>query len=381
MSSPALSRILAVMKKELAEARRDPYFLSLAFVLPLLLLFVFSYSFTFDVEEVPTAVYDRDRTPTSRDYLSHFLDSRYFRLEAYLQDDSQIARLLEEGQVRVVLVIPQEFSRRLARGQRAQVQALVDGTYPITARAVAHYVQAINAAYSARVAARVALRRAGEPLPAGPAIEPAWRVWFNPALETEHYVVSGMFLIILLAFPPMLTALAVVREKESGSIQQVFVSPIRAYQFLLGKMIPYVALTFIDLLMILLAALYWFHLPLRGSLALFLAASVIYVFCTVGIGLLCSILTRTQLAAMMLSLMLGMFPSFYFSGFFYPIDKTPPSVQANTYLFPGRYFNEIARGIFLKGSGLLHLWGDILSLLLYTVMIFALCWARFKKRL
>lgn len=381
MSSPALSRILAVMKKELAEARRDPYFLSLAFVLPLLLIFVFSYAFTFDVEGIPTAVYDRDRTPTSRDYLSHFVDSRYFHLKAYLQDDREIARLLEQGRVRVVLVIPEDFSRQIARGGRAQVQALVDGTYAITARTVANYVRAINAAYSTRVAARIAMRQRGEPLPAGPSIEPAWRVWFNPTLETEHYVVSGMFIIILLAFPPMLTALAVVREKESGSIQQVFVSPIRSYQFLLGKMIPYVVLTFFDLLMIVLVALYWFKLPLRGSLTLFLAASVIYVFCTVGIGLLCSILTRTQLAAMLLSMMLGMFPSFYFSGFFYPIDQTPASVQANSYLFPGRYFNDIARGIFLKGSGFTHLWGDILSLSLYTALIFALCWARFKKRL
>ena len=243
------------------------------------------------------------------------------------------------------------------------------------------FCAAVNAAYSSRVTARFVLRQSGERLPSGPSIEPVWRVWFNPTLETEHYVVSGMFIIILLAFPPMLTALAVVREKESGSIQQVFASPIRPYQFLLGKMIPYVVLTFLDLLMIILAALYWFKLPLRGSLSLFLAASVIYVFCTVGIGLLCSILARTQLAAMLLSLMLGMFPSFYFSGFLYPIDKIPASVQGNTYMFPGRYFNEIARGIFLRGSGLQHLWGDILSLSLYTALIFTLCWARFKKRL
>jgi ABC-2 type transport system permease protein len=381
MSSPAVSRILAVMKKELAEARHDPYFLSLAFVLPVLLLFIFSYAFTFDVEEIPTAVYDRDRTPTSRDYLSHFVDSRYFHLKTYLQDDREITRLLEHGRVRVVLVIPEDFSRQIARGRRAKVQALVDGTYAITARAVTNYVRAINAAYSSRVTARFAMSQSEGALPSSPSIEPVWRVWFNPTLETEHYVVSGMFIIILLAFPPMLTALAVVREKESGSIQQVFVSPIRSYQFLLGKMIPYVVLTFFDLLMIVVAALYWFKLPLRGSLSLFLAASVIYVFCTVGIGLLCSILARTQLAAMLLSLMLGMFPSFYFSGFLYPIDKIPASVQGNTYLFPGRYFNDIARGIFLRGSGLQHLWEDILSLSLYTTLIFAICWVRFKKRL
>lgn len=179
----------------------------------------------------------------------------------------------------------------------------------------------------------------------------------------------------------MLTALAVVREKENGSIQQIFVSPIRSYQYVLGKMIPYVVITVLDLLMIILGALYWFELPLRGSLLLLLFTSTIYVFCTVGLGLLISTVTKTQLAAMLLVMVGAMLPSFYFSGFFFPIDKIPVSLQLNTYIFPGRYFNDIARGIFLKGSGITHLFFNIVSLTLYTGIIFIFAWLNFRKKL
>ena len=364
------SRIIPIIKKEIIESRKDPYFLALAVILPLFLLFTFGYSFTLDVINVPTAVYDRDRTPASRDYISHFVDSSYFTLRYYLQDEKDINRLLDHGSVRVVLIIPENFSNRLAKKLKPQVQTLIDGSYPVTGRAIVNYIKAINATYSAK-----------NPSYRNPPVEAESRVWFNPTLEMKNYVVSGLFVVILLAFPPLLTTLAVVREKENGSIQQIFVSPIKSYEYILGKMIPYVAITFLDLFMIIFFALYWFDLPLRGSFLLLLFTSAIYIFCTVGLGLLISTVTKSQLAAMLLVMAGAMLPSLYFSGFFFPVDKIPFLLQINAYLFPGKYFNDIARGIFLKGSGINDLFPNIICLSVYTALIFFLAWLNFKKKL
>ncbi len=365
------SLVGAVIGKEVREIRRDPITLWVAIALPLVLLYLFGAALSLDVKDAALAVYDLDKSAQSRTLIEAFPHSGYFRYVHNIHEEREIGRLLDRGQARLVLVIPADFSEKLARGQTASVQTLIDGSFSATAMVVAGYAAAIVQSY-----AMAQTRGAAHASP----IAVETRVWFNAPMKSVNYIVPGLFGVILMAFPPLLTALAVVREKESGSVQQIFVSPIRPYQFIAGKMIPYAVIAFVEMAMILAAARLWFRIPFQGSLALFLAATVIYVFCTVGLGLLISTVTRSQLVAMLLALLLTLMPSFLFSGFLFPIFTMPVALQFYTYLFPARYFIEITRGIVMKGVGLELLWPQFLILLAYTAAVFVMTTRLFRKK-
>ena len=366
----------AVVWKEIREIRRDPITLWVAVALPLVMLYLFGSALSLDVKDATLAVYDLDKSPQSRALIEAFPHSGYFSYVHAIHEEREIGELLDRGQVRLVLVIPADFSAKLARGQTASVQTLVDGSFSATAMVVAGYAEAIVQNFALQHLHPAPGRSAVHAAPIG--VEA--RVWFNAPLKSVNYIVPGLFGVILMAFPPLLTALAVVREKESGSVQQIFVSPIKSYQFIAGKMIPYAAIAFVEMLMILAAALLWFRIPFQGSFALFLGATVIYVFCTVGLGLLVSTITRSQLVAMLLALVATLMPSFLFSGFLFPIFTMPVVMQAYTYLFPARYFIELTRGIVMKGSGPGLLWPQFLILGLYTLAVFTAATLRFRKK-
>jgi len=362
------SLIGPIIWKETREIRRDPVTIAVAILLPLIMLYLFGSALSLDVEDARLAVYDQDRSAASRALIDAFPRSGYFRLAHEVRAEREIGELLDRGRVRLVLVIPDGFARRLARGEKAEVQTLVDGSFSATAMVVAGYAEAIVQSYAlARTPARA------------PVVLES-RVWFNAPLRSVNYIVPGLFGVILMAFPPLLTALAVVREKEAGSVQQIFVSPIRPYEFIAGKAIPYAAIAFLEMLLILAAGLWWFEVPFLGSLPLFLAATLIYVLCTVGLGLLISSVTRSQLVAMLLALVLTLMPSFLFSGFLFPIYTMPAMMQLYTYLFPARYFIEIARGIAMKDVGLAVLWPQFALLVLYTGVVFAFTTRLFRKK-
>jgi ABC-2 type transport system permease protein len=363
--------IRAVAGKELREIRRDPITVWVALVLPLVMLYLFGSALSLDVHDAPLAVYDLDRSTESRALVRAFTNSGYFRQVAEIGREQEIERLLDRSRVRLVLVIPPDFSAELTRGGRATVQTLLDGSYSATAMVIAGYAEAIVGSYQAPQ------RRADLAMPV---LALEMRVWFNPALRSADYIVPGLFAVILMAFPPLLTALAVVREKETGSIQQIFVSPIRPWQLIAGKMIPYASIAFLQMVMILVAGLWWFELPFRGSIPLLLGASAIYVLCTVGIGLLISTVTRSQLVAMLLALVITLMPAFLFSGFLFPIFTMPDMMQVYTYLFPARYFIEISRGVAMKGVGIEVLWPQLLVLTGYTVLVFWAATVRFPKK-
>jgi ABC-2 type transport system permease protein len=262
-------------------------------------------------------------------------------------------------------VIPPGFQARISRGEAAPIQVLVDGTYSATANLVAAYAAAIVSAFGDDSSPRVRVET---------------RVWYNPALKSVTYVVPGLFGVILMAFPPLLTALAITREKETGTIQQIFASPLSPAQFLAGKLIPYGLIAFVQILMVIAVGFLWFDVPMRGSLPLLLAAGLIYVFCTVGLGLLVSTVTRSQLVAMLLALILTLMPSFLFSGFLFPIFTMPYVLQLYTRLFPAQYFVDLSRSVVLKGAGLPDIWVSSALLLAYTAGIFALAVWRFRKK-
>lgn len=367
-----------IVWKELREIRRDPITLGVAVILPLLMLYLFGSALSLDVKDASLAVYDQDHSHVSRDLIGRFLQSGYFRRTHDIGAEGEIADLLDRGRVRLVLIIPRGFAQSLVRGEPAEVQALADGSYSTTAMVILGYAEAIVQSYALELA-RESLGAKGTAPPVT-LVQLESRVWFNASLESVNYIVPGLFGVILMAFPPLLTALAVVREKEAGSVQQIFVSPIRPYEFIAGKMIPYAAIAFIEMMMILAAGLWWFHIPFIGSFPLFLAATAIYVFCTVGIGLLISSITRSQLVAMLLALLATLMPSFLFSGFLFPIYTMPMMLQLYTYLFPARYFIEISRGIAMKDVGMAVLWPQFLALLIYTALIFVITTRLFRKK-
>lgn len=287
------TRTLAILRKETREILRDPYTLGIALALPLIMLFLFAYGVNTDVKNIQMIVLDLDRTAASREYAQAFVNSGYFRFAGSVNDYDAIAEALGRDTADVALVIPPGFGAALSAGRAAQAQTLLDGSYTPFAQVTMSYVNAINAAYSGRVLAEFVESRTGQTLDQSIAVTVNARVRYNPALKSVNSIVPGLFGVILMAFPPLLSALAIVREKERGSIQQVFVSPIRPVELVLGKLIPYGAIAFIEMLFVLAGGVFWFGVPFRGSLPLFLAASVLYVLCTVGIGLLVSTLTRT----------------------------------------------------------------------------------------
>ena len=358
-------RIRAVIVKETHEIARDPVTIWVSLLMPLVMLFLFGYAITLDVKDIPLGVWDSDRSPDSRRLVDAFAQSGYFTLAHAITGEQELTTALERGEIKLALVVPEQFGERRARGLPTAVQIIVDGTFSNTAQIIASYADAIVLGVAA---------------PSQPLLEPEIRVWYNPEMRSVNYVVPGLFGVILLAFPPLLTALAVVREKETGSIQQIFASPLTSAEFIAGKLVPYGFIAFVQIVLVIGFGLVWFEVPFRGDLALLLGVSLIYVFCTVGLGLLVSTLTHKQVVAMLLVLVLTLMPSFLFSGFLFPIFTMPYLLQWYAAAFPGQYFVELSRDIVMKGAGLRDVWVNVAAILAYTAAVFWLAAWRFRKK-
>lgn len=358
-------RVHALIGKEFRELLRDPITLGLCVIMPLVMLFLFGYAVNLDVEDVALGVYDEDHTPASRGLINRFAATPYFEQRRDFRSIDAAEAALQRGEVRLVLIIPRHFHQTLLKGLPAPVQILVDGTHSATAGLAGAYADAIARAYP-------------EPGPAF--LEPEIRIWYNPSLRSINYIVPGLFAVILMAFPPLLTALAIVREKETGTIQQIFASPVTSAEFIVGKLVPYALVAFLEMLIVVAFAWFWFEIPFRGSLPLLLAVSFIYVLTTVGIGLLVSTVTRSQLAAMLLALIVTLMPSFLFSGFLFPVFTMPVVLQLYSQLFPASHFMEISRGIVLKGAAVDSIWLPVVLLVAYTLAVFALSSWRLRQK-
>ena len=367
-------RFVAILIKEMREIWRDPYTLGMAIALPLIMLFLFSYSMNMDVENLPLAVYDQDQTRASRDYVAQLTTGDKFRLHSQVWSEAELKRLMDRNAVKVGLIIPPGFNQALQAGRPATVQTWLDGSFTPMAQVATGYLTAFNQVYSAKRIAALTGRTWR------PAIVAEPRVWYNPGLKSVNFVVPGLYAVILLAFPPLLSALTVVREKERGSIQQIFVSPTRPAEFILGKLIPYAVIAFGEVLTILAVGLGWFRVPFKGDLILMLVASLIYVLGAVSIGLLISTLTKSQVTASLAALAATMMPALVFSGFFYPISNMPGVMQGFTHLFPARHFIAVSRSISLKGVGLDYLQTELALMLAYVLAVFTLASLLFKKK-
>lgn len=357
-------RIRTMVVKEVRELLRDPITIAVALALPMVMLFLFGYAVSLDVRNVHYAVWDRDNSQASRALADTFEHSRYFTFVGAM-DGAGLDKALRRGNIRMALIIPERFEQHLIRGENAPVQILVDGTASNIAQIVVGYADAIVSAFRNTDI---------------PPVQPEVRVWYNPELRSANYVIPGLLGVILMAFPPMLTALAVVREKESRSIEQIFASPLTSAEFLVGKLLPYGVIAFIEFLIVMTAGLMWFAVPFRGSVLLLSLIAMVYVLCTVALGLFVSTITRSQVAAMLLALVISLMPSALFSGFLFPIFTMPYVLQVYSAAFPARYFIEVSRAIALKGSGIGEIWPNVVILFVYTLGLLALAAWRVKKK-
>jgi len=375
------TRVFSILRKETREILRDPYTLGIALVLPLVMLFLFAYGVNTDVKDIQLSVLDFDKSAASRDYAQAFYSSGYFVPAGNIINYEEVKTVLDNDTADVVLIIPSGFERDLDGGQQAQVQTLIDGSYTPSAQVTQSYVEAINAAYNGRILSQYIENRTGQSLDQYIALRVESRVRYNPGLESVNAIVPGLFGVILMAFPPLLSALAIVREKERGSIQQIFVSPIRPVELILGKIIPYAIIAFAEMVIILAGGMLWFGVPFNGSIPLFLLASILFVLCTVGIGLLVSTLTSNQVTAMLFAIVLTIMPSMLFSGFIFPVHTMPTPMQVYANAFPTRYFIDLSRAIALKGQGLATVAPQMGLLAVYAVGLILVSALRFKKRI
>ncbi len=381
-------RLRSIIRKEFIQALRDPRMRGLLFLPPLIQLLVFGYAVNLDVDTATIAWMDQDHTPQSRELRAAFEDSGHFTIGALPEDERAMQLTLDRGQVDGVIRVLPGFGRDIGRGRATSVQVLLDGTNSNTASLVSGYAGQVIARYS-QVASGDAQRarlvggttNAGGPvsLPM-PQLVARTRVWYNPDLKSRNYFIPGVVVNIIALVTLSLTAMAIVREKEIGTMEQLMVTPIRPLELILGKTLPFVVVGYWDLVLVTGAALLIFHVPFNGSFALLLFAALMFLLTTLAAGLFISTIARTQQQAM-LATTLFFQPFFMLSGFSFPIRNMPEPVQWLTYLNPVRYFMEIVRGIFLQGAGLATLWPQILSLAVYGVIVLGLSVNRFHKQI
>lgn len=377
-------RIVALAWKEWREIVRDRLFFALAFIVPTMLMLIFGFGLTLDVENLPFAVVDHDRTPASRDYAYRFISSRYFDFKGYADDERTIDRLLADNQVRVALVIPPRFDERLSRGEPAPVQVIIDGTFPMRAQTTQGYVAAINAAVSAENMAQALSATRGVPMAEARArVQPVKlevRYLYNQSIKSIWSMAPKLIMLIMMLSPPFLTALGVVREKESGSIFNIYSSTVSPGEFLLGKLAPYVLISAANWFILWLLCLWVYQVPFKGDPLFFTLASLIYVVCTTGFGLVISMLVQTQVAAMIITSIITIIPAVLYSGLLLPLSSLSPSASLIAHSLPPMYYGRIVTDCFLKGAGAAELWPDALVLAGYAVGLFAIGYLLFSKR-
>jgi ABC-2 type transport system permease protein len=374
------------LRKEFIQALREPRMRVLLFVPPMVQLIVFGFAVNLDVDHARIAWMDMDRTPQSRSLRDRFTGSGRFDIVSTPASEEEVQRVLDRSEAQAVVRILPGFARDTQRGRTAEVQILVDGTNSNTASLVSSYAGEIVAEYGVDVMAqqqKIKLLTRSPNSPANlvaPSVTARSRVWFNPDLYSRNYFVPGVIANIIMTVTLMLTALGIVREKEIGTMEQLMVTPVRPIELMLGKTLPFAVVGLLDVVLVTVVAFVVFHIPLHGSFFLLLFCAILFLMTTLGAGLFLSTISRTQQQAMMASFFFST-PAFMLSGFAFPIRNMPVAVQYLTYLNPIRYFIEIVRGIFLKGSGVSVLWPQMLAMAVYGTAVLGLSAMRFRKTL
>jgi drug efflux transport system permease protein len=372
--------ILNIIIKEFLQLKRDPKLFGVIFIAPVMQLILLGYAANLDVNNVHTAVYDQDRTVASRNFIEKFSASGYFSIDDYVDNYEQATDLINKGDILWVLVIPHDFAKNLSRNQTAKIQAIFDGSDGNTTGIAVGYLNGIVASYSQNILVEQMNKQGFKTAIVGN-VSPVLRVWYNPDLKTRNFMVPGIIGLLLTVITTVLMAMGIVKERELGTLEQIIVTPIKPYQLILGKIIPFIILGFVDILIVMAVMVFWFGIGIKGDFFYLIFASFIYILSSLGLGLLISTVSKTQQQAMMVAMFGILMPMNFLSGFAFPIENMPGWIQPITYLIPLRYYITIIRGVILKGDGLLQLIPETITLLGIGAIILIASSLRFSKRL
>jgi ABC-2 type transport system permease protein len=375
----SLKRFLTIIKKEFIQVKRDPISLRLPFAMPIFMMLLFGYAVNTEVDKIHTAVFDQSMTRESREYIDKFVASNYFDVTYYVSNEKELSVLIDGGKAKAGIIIPSDYAEKLKQKSEAQTQLIIDGTDPTTARTALSSGILISQVYSLELKNGV-MKKMGVSAGTLPGVSVNSRVWYNPNLKSSRFTIPGLVGLILQNITIMLTAFALVREKERSTIEQLIVTPIRPAELILGKLVPYVLIGYAGFLFALSLCIFWFKVDIAGSLALLLLLGFLFVYCSLTIGMLISTFANNQMQAMLV-MMLVLLPSILLSGFMFPRDAMPLVIYIIGYFIPLTYFLDIIRGIMLKGIGISFLWNDVIALCVFTLIILVVAVLRFRKSL
>ncbi len=375
----SFSRLLALIRKEFLQIRRDPRTLILVIVIPIMQMFLLGYSATNDVRNVPLIVLDQDRSPQARALLDAYRAADYFRVTAEVESEAELRTMIDGGKARAAVIIPPGYGEKITGGGKAQISFILDGSDPSAASTALSAAQLIGQSFATTILAESMARRGTSAAVQAP-LEVLTQVWYNPDLISAYFMIPGVIGMILQALTSILTASAIVRERERGTIEQLIVTPIRPLELIIGKVLPYVVLSFLNTFEVIALGHWWFGVPVRGDLVLIALLSGLFLLSSLGIGMLASTIANTQQEAM-LTVWMTLLPSLFLSGFFFPLEAMPPVLQALSYLTPLRYYLIIIRSLMLKGVGVESLSQEIIALAVFGVVIMGIAALRFRKRL
>jgi ABC-2 type transport system permease protein len=369
-------RTRAIAHKEMLHILRDSRSLFVALMQPLVMLLIFGWALSLDVDRIPTFVYDLDQSPQSRDLVKDFRGTRYFQIIEEVHGYRPIEQAINSRKCLLGVVIPVNFAKDIALKQPAQVQLLIDGSDSNTAAIAQGYAESVVLLYSQRLQAPI--QTAAGNLPAN--VVPDVRVWYNPDLLSANFIVPGLIVVIVMIIAANLGSLTIAREWENGTMEQLLSTPARPSEIALGKLSAYFVVGATDMFIALMVGVFIFDVPLKGSLLLLLAASAVFLFGALGLGIMVSAMFRTQMMAYQMGTLLSFLPTFLLSGFIYPIGSMPRVIQVVSLIVPARYFMEVSRGIFLKGIGIQLLWFNLLLLIVYAGVVFYFATRKLRQK-
>ena len=373
------TRLAAIARKEVVQILRDARSLAIVIVMPAVLVILFGYGVNLDLKGLPVYVYDQDGSQQSQDLFKHFQASEYFHLIRVVNDYSTLTRALDDGHAKMGIVVPWDFSQRLSDGRPVQVQALVDASDDNTANVLMGYAQAVVQGYSSEIQLDW-LRRQGIAMqPTVMSVET--RTWYNEDLESSAFIIPGVLALVMSVIGAFLTSLTIAREWERGTMEQLISTPVTAMEIMLGKLAPYFVLGMVDTVISAAIAIYWFHVPFRGSYVTLLAASAMFLVVVLSLGFFISVLAKGQFAASQIALLITFLPAFLLSGFLFAIEQMPVPLQWITRILPARYYVSVLKKIFLKGSPATLLYADLIPLAVFTFVLALLATRSFHKRL
>ncbi len=374
-----LNRLWAVAKKEIIQILRDSRSLIIVVLMPVTLMLLFGYGVNLDLKGLPVYVYDQEGSQQSQDLLKHFQASAYFHIARSVNDYATIKRALDDGSAKMAIVIPWDFSERLSEGGPVQVQALVDATDDNTANVLIGYTQAVVQGYSSEIQTTW-LNRHGQPIAPAP-VSVETRTWYNENLESSAFIIPGVLALVMSVIGAFLTSLTIAREWERGTMEQLISTPVSAMEIMLGKLMPYFFLGMFDVVVCAVIAIYWFHVPFRGSFVTLLFSSAMFMVVVLSLGFFISVLAKTQFAASQIALLITFLPAFLLSGFLFAIEQMPVVLQWITRILPARYYVSVLKKIFLKGTPTAMLSADLIPLAVFAILLTLLATRAFHKRL